>query len=77
MGEAAADMQPSSTQISGEPAYGFNFDFGGGMQQGLPYSDGFVEGGLDITGNGGGMNLLPVPSVLEFLLAGVDNQYDF
>lgn len=47
------------------------------MQPSLPYGDGFVEGGLDMTGNGGGMNLLPVPSVLEFLLAGVDNQYDF
>jgi transcriptional regulatory protein AMDR len=66
------------------PAYGFNFDFGGGLggqdaQQGLPYGDGFVGNDLDMTGDGNveGMNLLPVPSVLEFLLAGVDNQYDF
>lgn len=71
-------------QIPGGPAYGFNFDFGGGLgsqdaQQELSYGAGFVGNDLDMTGDGDAeeMNLLPVPSVLEFLLAGVDNQYDF
>lgn len=73
-----------SMQIPGGPAYGFNFDFGGGLgsqdaQQELSYGAGFVGNDLDMTGDDDAeeMNLLPVPSVLEFLLAGVDNQYDF
>ncbi|KAF4452265.1 hypothetical protein F53441_4859 [Fusarium austroafricanum] len=74
MGDATTTLQPPSASIPG-PAYGFNFDFG--VQQGLPYGQGFSSG-LDMAGNGGeAMNMLPVPSVLEFLLAGVDNQYDF
>ncbi|KAG7420003.1 Acetamidase regulatory protein [Fusarium oxysporum f. sp. rapae] len=74
MGDAPSTLQPSSAPVPG-PAYGFNFDFG--VHQGLSYGEGFSNG-LDIAGNGSeAMNLLPVPSVLEFLLAGVDNQYDF
>ncbi|RBR22410.1 uncharacterized protein FIESC28_04504 [Fusarium coffeatum] len=83
LSDATTSLQ-SSGQIPGGPSYGFNFDFGGGLggqdaQQGLSYGDGFVGSGLDMAGGGNaeGMNLLPVPSVLEFLLAGVDNQYDF
>jgi transcriptional regulatory protein AMDR len=74
----------NSIQIPGGPAYGFNFDFGSGLgsqnaQQGLSYGTGFVGNDLDMNGGNSteGMNLLPVPSMLEFLLAGVDNQYDF
>ncbi|KAL7769185.1 hypothetical protein ACKLNR_000569 [Fusarium oxysporum f. sp. zingiberi] len=74
MGDAPSTLQPSSAPVPG-PAYGFNFDYG--VHQGLSYGEGFSNG-LDIAGNGSeAMNLLPVPSVLEFLLAGVDNQYDF
>ncbi|KAF9772573.1 hypothetical protein IL306_009712 [Fusarium sp. DS 682] len=74
MSDAAASLQPVSAPEPG-PAYGFNFDFG--VQQGLPYSEDFSNG-VDVTVNRGeAMNLLPVPSVLEFLLAGVDNQYEF
>ncbi|KAH7209293.1 fungal-specific transcription factor domain-containing protein [Fusarium oxysporum] len=74
MGDAPSTLQPSSAPVPG-PAYGFNFDYG--VHQGLSYGEGFPNG-LDIAGNGSeAMNLLPVPSVLEFLLAGVDNQYDF
>ncbi|KAM0559636.1 hypothetical protein ACHAPJ_004160 [Fusarium lateritium] len=89
MSTAAASLQPSPAQLSNSPAYGFNFDFGGALgqqsdtsrgvqqQEGLPYGNGFVNNGIDMAGNGEAMNLLPVPSVLEFLLAGMDNQYDF
>ncbi|EWZ44666.1 hypothetical protein FOCG_00840 [Fusarium oxysporum f. sp. radicis-lycopersici 26381] len=74
MGDAPSTLQPSSAPVPG-PAYGFNFDYG--VHQGLSYGEGFSNG-LEIAGNGSeAMNLLPVPSVLEFLLAGVDNQYDF
>jgi transcriptional regulatory protein AMDR len=74
MGDAPTTLQPPSAPVPG-PAYGFNFDFD--VQQGLPYGEGFSNG-LDLAGDGSeAMNLLPVPSVLEFLLAGVDNQYDF
>ena len=83
LSDATTSLQ-SSSQIPGGASYGFNLDFGGGLggqdgQQGLSYGDGFVGSGLDMAGGGNaeGMNLLPVPSVLEFLLAGVDNQYDF
>ncbi|KAF5017996.1 hypothetical protein F66182_10045 [Fusarium sp. NRRL 66182] len=91
IGDAGAtSLQPSPAHIPGGPAYGFNFDFGGAIgsqhtddsqdvrQQGIPYGQGFVENGLDMAGDDDeAMNFLPVPSVLEFLLAGVDNQYDF
>ncbi|KAF4955010.1 hypothetical protein FGADI_4849 [Fusarium gaditjirri] len=74
MGDAPSTLEPSSAPVPG-PAYGFNFDFG--VHQGLSYGENFSNG-LDMDRNGSeAMNLLPVPSVLEFLLAGVDNQYDF
>ncbi|RGP62745.1 acetamidase regulatory [Fusarium longipes] len=80
---ATTSLQPSA-QVPGGPAYGFNFDFGDGLsdqdaQQGLSYGENFVGNDLNMTGGGNteGMNLLPIPSVLEFLLAGIDNQYDF
>nr|RBQ92916.1 hypothetical protein FVER53263_08284 [Fusarium verticillioides] len=74
MGDAPSTLQTTSAPLPG-PAYGFNFDFG--VNQGLSYGEGFSNG-LDIAGNGSeAIDLLPVPSVLEFLLAGVDNQYDF
>ncbi|KAM0434463.1 hypothetical protein ACHAPT_003559 [Fusarium lateritium] len=72
------------------PQYAFNYDFGGAMtgqgagttsrdiaQGSIPYSDGFIGNGMGLAEGGQGMDLLPVPSALEFLLAGMDNEYDF
>ncbi|KAJ4319023.1 hypothetical protein N0V84_006561 [Fusarium piperis] len=72
------------------PPYAFNYDFGGAMagqgagntsrdiaQGGIPYSDGFIDNGMDMTEGGQALDLLPVPSALEFLLAGMDGEYDF
>ncbi|RSL80628.1 hypothetical protein CEP51_006449 [Fusarium floridanum] len=72
------------------PPYTFNYDFGGAIagqgagntsrdiaQGGIPYSDGFIDNGMDMTENGQALDLLPVPSALEFLLAGMDGEYDF
>ncbi|KAH7272557.1 hypothetical protein NW759_003526 [Fusarium solani] len=72
------------------PPYAFNYDFGGAMagqgagntsrdiaQGVIPYSDGFIDNGMDMAESGQGLDLLPVPSALEFLLAGMDGEYDF
>ncbi|KAF4991405.1 hypothetical protein FDECE_14047 [Fusarium decemcellulare] len=68
--------------------YGFTYDFGGsigGQAMGaasrdttsIPYTEGFVENNMGMTDGGEAIGLLPVPSALEFLLAGMDSEYDF
>ncbi|KAF4970124.1 hypothetical protein FZEAL_10107 [Fusarium zealandicum] len=72
------------------PSYGIGYEFGGPMgspntgvgsrdvaQYSLPYSDGFVNNNLGMPGSSETLDLLPVPSALEFLLAGMGNEYDF
>lgn len=45
---------------------------------GPPYQAGFAGGsGFSMAGEGDNMDMLPVPSALEFLLAGMGNEYDF
>lgn len=72
------------------PPYAFNYDSGGAMagqgagntsrdisHGGIQYSGGFIDNGMGITESGDALDLLPVPSALEFLLAGMDGEYDF
>lgn len=50
------------------------------VSQSHPYGNNFFSGGMDISGDGGmASNTLPFPeaSTLEFLLAGMGNEYEF
>ncbi|KAM5351562.1 hypothetical protein ACJ41O_004285 [Fusarium nematophilum] len=78
------------SQGQANPSLGLNYDFGGPQggqstavgsrgdpQSDLPYSDSFVDNSLGMAEGGEALDLLPMPSALEFLLAGMDNEYDF
>lgn len=79
---AASQLDPARQPLGSASVYTGNQAAGGGSRDVIfpgdarPLGDGFVDDSLGLSGDGGPLDVLPLPSSLEFLLAGMGNNYD-